>query len=322
MWKYFVRRVTRFNTNAIRFVTSTPPVPGLRTYSGGDNYWIYNEIENIHEGCTMENVFLPDAEGYAKQIEMEVGETLAKALVYGQKVISTSGKLFWGFDKERNTVSELPFDFRYIQELQLSFDFNVNPMTALLFTMHKGVIYVYRAFRQYGSGSRKLTKEIVENYIKKYCKDLHMISIYGDPAGYWATSSSETDVMDTSLSNYDIIVDELLQGLSPRISHREIEIKAPRRAPTVAGSADTVNIMFEKGQIKVLNTMDNYDWVERDLLEDPMDKQKERERWKNKYPELSHYGDQFRYFVYSEFGDVRSYSYEYRQKIIDNMRRR
>lgn len=90
----------------------------------------------------------------------------------------------------------------------------------------------------------------------------------------------------------------------------------------MAGSADTVNIMFEKEQIKILDTIEHYDWIYKDLNEDPMDKGKERKKWKDKYPELSHYGDQIRYLVYSEFGDVRSYDYEYREKSYNSMKRR
>lgn len=314
MWDYFTRRITRFNTDAIRFVTSTPPVPGLKTYSGGDNYWIYKKIDNIHEGTTMENVFLPDAKGYARQIENEVGETLARALVYGEKVISTSGKLFWGYNPEAHVVDHLPFNPNYLQHLQISFDFNVNPMTALLFTIDQGVLYIYESFRQYGSGSRKLTRHIIDQWITKRCKDLHSISIYGDPAGYWASSSSEVDKMDTSLSNYDIIWDQLYYGLNKRVHKDNISIEATRRAPTVAGSADVVNIMFEKGLIRLYSGMEYFDDVDQDITEDPMDKNKEREQWKKKYPERSHYGDQLRYIVNAIFGDIRSFDYEYRQQ--------
>lgn len=318
-WEYFVRRVTRFKTDATRFVTGTPPIPSMRTYSQGDNYWVYKKITNIHEGTTMENIFMPDPEGYAKQIIEEVGETLARALVHGEKVEMLSGRLFWAYKPEKHLVEKLPLNEKYLKELNISFDFNVNCMTALLYTFHEGVLYIYRVFRGgIKVGTRIFTRKICNEYIRKYCKDLHKINITGDPSGYWATSSSEVDVMDRSLSNYDILVDEILIQFKGRIHSRDVNVKAAKHAPTVSGSADVVNVMLEKNLVKIVKT-DKWKIIDDDLKRDP-NTEKDRDIWKKKYPESSHASDNVRYIVYTEFGDIRSFDSEYRQKTYEDMR--
>lgn len=318
-WEYFVRRVTRFNTDAIRFVTGTPPIPRMRTYSQGDNYWIYKKIKNIHEGTTFENIFMPDPEGYAKGIIEEVGETLARALVYGERVEMLGGRLFWAYKPDVHLIEKLPINEKYIQEMNISFDFNVNCMTALLYTFYEGVLYVYRIFRGgIKEGTRLFTRNICNDYIKKYCKDLHKINITGDPAGYWATSSSEIDIMDRALSNYDIVVDEILIQLKGRLFEDDINVKAAKHAPTIAGSSDVVNIMLEKNVMKIVKS-DKWEVIDVDMKNDP-NSEKERDNWKRKYPQCSHASDNVRYIVYTEFGDIRSFDSEYRQKTYIDMR--
>ncbi len=311
MWEYFVRRVTRFNTNAIRFITSTPPVPQMRTYSGGDNYWIYKKIDNIHEGTTMENVFMPDAKGYAEQIEMEVGELLAQALVYGKKVVTTAGKLFWAFNVDKHVISDMPFDYNRLKNINLVFDFNIRPMSCFACQIFDGVIYIFKFWRAYGLNTRLFMNEILgSGFLKTFNGG---IEVYGDPSGKRSVTSGDTsETMQATLSDYDIIMDVLKKH------KKKADLRAASVAPTVSASADVVNIAFTKGIIKIYNKDKEHIELVLDLKEEP-NESKERDRWKLNYSDRSHYSDCLRYLVFALFGDVRSFNNEYRQLVYNRM---
>lgn len=312
-----VNRRAQNENDYFLFASTTPPLPTDR-HRSYNPYWLYEVFDNIYEGSTLENKFLPNIESYAEMITEEVGEEYARALVHGQRVDAKTGRLFWLFDEKRNVIDNLPMlssgqrlDPLREKEIIAGFDFNINPMTCIVFIEHQGTLYSFKYFRSSQGGTRGMAREVCQ-WLKGF---QGTVILDGDPSGKRTMTSSEnTERMTSSLSDYDIIADEFRKH---NIKHKFV---AADCAPSVHGSADTVNIAFEKLLFYVVrNNEPNVKHVIDDLNHDPNEKEN-RKRWKENNPLSSHGSDIVRYVLSNIFGGAHTFESIAREKIYKQMR--
>lgn len=315
-WEYMCRRVSRFAPHdAIRFMTTTPPVPidGVGSKRKHNINWIYDAVQNIHEASTLENRFLPDIAGYADEIRSQVGDVLAKSLVEGKRFDSIQGKLIWAFKPELHLVRADPASLKSFwdyKDQMLSWDFNLDPMICVRAVVIRGVVFIYHVYVHRKMATRVVARKIAQEYSIN-----QTVALYGDPSGSRLTTNAETDKMGNSLSDYDQIRDEFARA---RI---ETKLEVESRAPSIHGSADSFNIALERGMLKIVfpDDKNNLKYLVHDMEVASLDPE-DYKTWKENYPNDSHALDAARYMNYSLFGDTRIFKARERSLMYSNRR--
>jgi len=124
-------------------------------------------------------------------------------LLHGDwNIIDNDNPFFYEFNYNTHTIKDIPF--REDVELILSFDFNINPCTAILgYQIFGEGIYIIKEWSKAG-GTRKLLEQM------EWLRELNQpIRITGDNSGHARHSSAE-------LTDYQIIEDFFLQRVEPR----------------------------------------------------------------------------------------------------------
>lgn len=89
-----------------------------------------------------------------------------------------SGRVFYAFDRKVNVKTyELGPDQKPSSELHIGIDFNVDPITAVIFVKMGNVLWAIDEIRIFGSNTDELVQEITTRYPKK------RIICYPDPSG-------------------------------------------------------------------------------------------------------------------------------------------
>lgn len=310
--------ITQFNLVKSRLMRKTkkgcyqlstnPPAP---VYPGNP-YWIYKNLEEnntaLLEVSTYENTALADTKAYAQKLIDLYGQRLATAFVYGKRLDTIGGRLIYSFREKRDVISqtELPFNANTIRKLTLSIDFNENPAVAMLSTMASGTIYCFKFFRYYECGIRELTKNIIAGYLRNFKGE---IEVDGDPAGMHTRSEVEpTGKTDKLLRpKFHVVMRELeIAGLNARLVVQSSH-------PSIQTSAECVNILLEKGLLKIVRDGSRdesraiQDMVDAPLVSDNYD------AWKASDKEGSHYLDLIRYLA-NRLYPIKQLDYKIRQR--------
>lgn len=289
-------------------ISTNPPAP---VYPGNP-YWIYKQLESpnteLLEVSTYENRALADTDAYAQSLIDLYGERLSTAFVYGKRLDTVGGRLIYSFREKRDVISQidLPFNLNSMRKVILSFDFNESPAIAMLSTIQHEVIYVFKFFRYYECGIRELTKNIIENYLKGWKGE---IEVDGDPAGLHTRSETEpTGKTDKLLRpKFHVAMRELeLAGLNARLV-------VPSAHPSIQASAECVNILFERGLLKIVRdgSRDESRAI-KDFVDAPLIMENYK-HWKETDKEGSHYLDLIRYLA-NRIYPIKQLDYRVRQR--------
>lgn len=130
------------------------------------------------QGTSFENPFLP--EGYIETLKSSYDEKTFQQEVLGQFVNTGIGQVYYAFNRQRN-VKPISRDPKF--QVMVGMDFNVNPMTAVIFQCIDNRIHVIDEIWQ--NGSR--TETMGEVLLKKYGPNLKIIP---DSTGLKQTTNS------------------------------------------------------------------------------------------------------------------------------------
>jgi hypothetical protein len=169
-------------------------------------------------------------------VEVDDAKSLLPSVVYAQEYLAEftdmkSGNLFvYAFDRSKH-VPEVPYGMDKRYPLIISFDFNVNPMTAIVcqHDLHFRWIRIIGEYRMLNSDIYALCDRIKSDW------DTRQILVTGDAAG-WARNASSRGHQ----SMFDIISAELKLNWS--------QIKTPRGKPPgyVSEKRNLTNALFAR----------------------------------------------------------------------------
>ena len=218
----------RGNDKGVLFIVTTPE--GFKaTYK----IFVENASENkmIFHAKTTDNPYLP-AE-YIKTMRQEYDEKLIKAYIDGEFVNLKSGNVYYGFDREGNTVDNLEIDKNL--PLNIFFDFNVYPLSTG-YGQHKSPMDI-RIIGECVLKGHSSTWDACSELKKQLPRDIDVV-IYGDASG---TSRSTKNL----LSDYQIIDDEL-RGYFKSITYR-----VPKSNGPINDRVNCVNAKLQKRYLKI-----------------------------------------------------------------------
>jgi hypothetical protein len=166
---------------------------------------------------------LPD--GYIESILASYDELKGRREVYGELVGTNSNLFCYAFEADKTVAACEPL---YHLPAYLSFDFNVNPMTAILAQSYEGKIRIIAEFRQNDSDIYKICKTI-RGEIAKFPK----ILVTGDASGQNRSAN-----LANGSNSYDIILKEL--GLPKQ------NLRLPASNPNHDVSRIFINALFAR----------------------------------------------------------------------------
>jgi PBSX family phage terminase large subunit len=146
---------------------SANKLEGRLTSSPCGYNWLYDyfvgskktDDYEIVQGSSFENPFLPD--GYIDSMRGSYDEKTFQQEVLGQFVNTGQGQVYYAFSRERN-VKPVVRDPKF--PVMVGMDFNVNPMTAVVFQCIDQKIHVIDEIWQAGSRTETMGEYIVKNY--------------------------------------------------------------------------------------------------------------------------------------------------------------
>jgi PBSX family phage terminase large subunit len=89
------------------------------------------------QGSSHENPFLP--EGYVESLKESYDSKMYQQEVLGEFVSTGTGQVYYAFDRSKHVA---PVTFNPNHRIQVGMDFNVNPMTAVVFQAYDNRLYV------------------------------------------------------------------------------------------------------------------------------------------------------------------------------------
>ena len=148
--------------------------------------WLYdyfvgskkNESFKLITASSFENPFLPD--GYVDSLKSTYDEKTFQQEVLGLFVNTGQGQVYYAFNRSKN-IKLCGRNDRF--QVMVGMDFNVNPMTAVIFQCIDNVIYVIDEIYQMGSR----TETMGEYLLKHYGRNLQIIP---DSTGHKVTTNS------------------------------------------------------------------------------------------------------------------------------------
>lgn len=149
--------------------------------------WGYNLVKDpppgkpvgVYVGSTRENKALP--EDYVQSLLANMTPEAARAYVDGEFVNLTEGRVYYAFDDNDNVVElEEPEGAR----LGVGIDFNVNPMSAVVFWTLNGHMHVFKEYELKKSDTELLAAKLREDHGPR------LIDAYPDASGARTQSSS------------------------------------------------------------------------------------------------------------------------------------
>lgn len=185
----------------------------------------------IFYGSTRENKYLPDS--YVKLLEATYDEEMRKQYIDGLPV-RRLGKI--AAKSFRRDVHIKEFERDVDDSLWISIDFNVEPMSAVLWWASKHKQVKLRAFDEVclmGSDTPELAK-VLNDKLRALGLQQHQVTLYPDPAGNARSTKG--------LNRSDI---EILR----EAGFRNINFK--RRIVSVKDCMNAVNALFDLGEIEV-----------------------------------------------------------------------
>jgi len=151
------------------------------------------DIEVIRAKTT-DNKANPDS--YIESLKNMYDDKLVQAYMNGEFVNLAKGTIYYGFKRDDHIKN---FDYIPGREIMVGMDFNVNPMSAVLFYEYDSVIYVLEEIELMNSNTQ-LMAETVRDRIFSYNKNqTGWIKCYPDPAGNQRKTSANIGTTDLSI---------------------------------------------------------------------------------------------------------------------------
>lgn len=184
----------RGNETPVLYITTTPE--GFK-----ETYRIFGENPSIEkeliQAKTTDNPHLP--ESYVKSLYENYDPKLIKQYVDGQFVNVTQGQVYYMFDR---TLNHTDYQYNKQLDLQLTVDFNVNPMVWELSQEVGEYDYVFDEIMKHNTNTIEMAQEVAERY-GKYTRYI----LYGDYSGTGRDTRSRTtdyEIIQQILPNCDV----------------------------------------------------------------------------------------------------------------------
>ena len=228
---------------------------------------------DLIKGKTTDNTFLP--QDFIDSLYENYDNKLISSYIHGNFVNLQYGTTYYSFDRDKNVSDEV----KYTSDLPLrvGLDFNVDPMCAVLFQIHKEKPYIRVidevVIRHTGSSNELMTERMGKTIKGMYSNRQYIC--YPDPAGKARGTSSR-------MTDHEIL---RLNGFL---------VKAKRKAPSIVDSVNSVN-----NAMKIIVIASKCKEFIKDL-EQTVNKDGTREIDKSD-KERTHLTDGFRYAIDIEF---------------------
>lgn len=184
---------------------------------------------------TKSNIYL--AKSYLQNLLNKYDAKMQEVYLEGRYIMLTANRVYHGFERKRNVISNIEQEISNPEETILSFDFNVDPMTCVLVELDRGIFYQRKEFVLSSSNTAELCGAVI-TYIKNTKSYAHLaksIIITGDATGRKRGTRG-------NLSDYEIIRDELMKAEIP------FYFNVPAENPAVRDRVNFVNKLFEGGR--------------------------------------------------------------------------
>lgn len=143
---------------------------------------------------TTDNKSLPAS--FIKNIENAYDEKMSAAYLNGEFVNLAKGTIYYGFKRDEHVKN-----FTYIEgaEIKVGMDFNVNPMSAVLFFEHQGVIYVLEELELMNSNTQLMADNVRDRILSYNQNQKSWVRVYPDPAGSQRKTSAAIGTTDLTI---------------------------------------------------------------------------------------------------------------------------
>lgn len=181
---------------------------------------------------TKENKYVPGS--YIKTLQNKYDAKTQEVYLGGKYILRTSSPVYHAFDRTRNLMPNLSNKVSAPDELILSFDFNVDPMTAVAVILSKGVFYQLKEFCLSSSNTKELCAAVIVylTLTPALSQRGKSIIITGDATGRKRGTRGY-------FSDYEIIRDEFTEaGIN-------FYFNVPNENPAVRDRVNFVNKLFE-----------------------------------------------------------------------------
>lgn len=207
------------------FMTGTPEDLnwGYDICKGDDKHKYDLELIQASTRC---NLALPA--DYVKTLESGYDEKMADAYVDGKFVNMSTGRIYYGFNRERN-VKSLPFPANTPSELGQ--DFNVDPMASCLFWTKGDHMHIYKEMEYVNSNTEQAIDNAVAHADKAGGK---LTTCYPDPSGKSRKTSAPAGQTDFTI-----------------IKEAGVRVKARAKAPRIRDRRNAFNKKLADGTLTV-----------------------------------------------------------------------
>ncbi len=220
--------------------------------------WGFEFFEQDHNDKDLFTITVPTYEnkylssGYLKSLENTFDAKTKEVYMMGKYMSLSQGKVYYGFERTKNVIAhDVNHKPKQVIELIISFDFNVDPMTAVEVYLDRktGNRYQTDEYLIHSSNTDELCDSIITNLKSKYNLDNLSLIITGDASGRSKKSAS------FGKSDYMIIKDWFLRsGIS-------FTLAVPNENPPVRDRVNYTNKLFEQKKFFI---SDNCKWSIRD----------------------------------------------------------
>ncbi len=178
--------------------------------------------------ATEENKYLP--KGFIESLKKKYSAKLQEVYLKGKLILLSSNPAYFGFERKRNSFPDF-LNYNDYDELIVSFDFNVDPMSAAVITVKTKLFRQVKEFSLNNSNTSELCAALIV-YLKNNFKIKKSIIITGDATGRRRGTRGY-------FSDYEIIRDEFMKANIP------FHFNIPTENPAVRDRINFVNKLFE-----------------------------------------------------------------------------
>lgn len=163
--------------------------------------------------------------GFVSPTEIESARSLLDQRTFQQEFeatfVTAGNRIWYAFDRVRNVQ---PWQGALPAALEIGCDFNLNPLSAVVFARSGTQVWAIDEIEIYGSNTQELVQEIRARY-NQHRAD--RITMYPDPAGSAGTTKAATGVTDHSI-----------------LRNAGFQVRAPRSHNPVKDGINAVNSML------------------------------------------------------------------------------
>lgn len=249
--------------------------------------WLYyyfrepSRNKRVIRASTAENSFLP--EEYISHLYENYDEKLAKQYIAGEWVNINQGQVYYAFSREKHVRPTKANS----QDLWLTFDFNINPMTTSICRLrvgHKGeqkqVVEVIKVINT-KNGNTDNQCRVIKDYLREIGHS-GKLSITGDASNPRSTSSNMTDWDIIKLNFPD--AEYKLRNSNPAIQDRVNAVNSK-----FMNSRGEIGIVIDEHATEMIQDLEQVSWQEGSRTIDKTNKL------------LTHNSDNLGYLIYNLF---------------------